>query len=651
MLNYPAKRLIFFLFSLFFAVKSCFSSDMLYGRKLSDFVKETITSNGFTVRAGKLSPQDNFPENLSVTFRRERERNTNGTSRQGTERNEIRNVTFIFFQDFFQENPSFCINFLKKTKEKKLPYTCTVLFCPDSQTFLLPGQFNTKTGIENYAESMYEPSLSCAVIIKDKKKIPQAVYAKSYTDIAPLWLVKSAANAFKSKGMEVSIKKNVHTNTNLDDFHSIGIAAICIPTGYSDKDLDMLSELEDQIKENKTTIWSRNYNFVPAGKFSIFINEVWQIVIYLLVSILIISSLAFAFLRNKSSNLASLKDIRRTWFFIPLYIIICTLFLILFQNMLNFSIRHMTLSFSLKIALTMFIMFFISTYHVAYRIRISVFANAFNKVIVCSLTFFLFTNIYLSLVYIFLIIYLITYFSKNAKSTAMNIIYFLAMMIPYILLLNSDYFTFIKFQEYTKASLLKNLMMSFILTGFALQWTRITLVSHLSDSLKNNRAVIKHLKIAGLSLLATLIFSSLIYIPLEIRNKGKIENILNSYIPTTEKNEEDFIQTSVQETNYMDLLSREITIGVPDGSVIARCLVTIKNPSSTPFYECNYDYNLSKQNEAVIKIPDWSSGDIKINYTSELQAENIVIISLYTKESDNRSFHYKKQIHIPGKLQ
>lgn len=651
MFNLPAKRLILSIFSFFAAVSSCFSSEMLYGRKLSDHVKNTITSNGFTVRSGSLSPQDNFPENLTVTFRRERERNVDGTPKRDERRNEIRNVTFVFFQDFFQENPSFCINFLKATKEKKLPYTCSILFCPDSQTFLLPGQFNTETGIENYASSMYEPTLSCAVIIKDKERLPQAIYTKSMTDIAPLWLVKSAAKAFKSNGMNVSVKKTVQTNTNLEDFHSNGIAAICISSGSSDKDLNLLTDLEDQIVKNRTTVWSRNYSYISAGKISIFINEAWQIVIYLIVSILIISSLAFAFLSNKSLNLAALKDIKRTWFFIPLYILACSLFLTLFQGIFKFSARNLILGFSLKIALTMFMMFFISSYHVVYKIRISVFANAFHKVIISSLTFFFFTNIYLSLIYVFLIVYLMTYFSKNAKSTSMNIIYFFLMILPYILLINSDYFTFMKFQEYSRSSFLKNLVLSFVLTGFILQWTRITLVSHLSDSLKKDRPVLRHLKIAGLSLFGTLIFSSIIYFPLKIRSKGKIENILSTYIPTAEKSDSDFIKTSVKETKYMDLLSREITIGVPEDSVIARCLVTIQNPSSTPFYECNYEYNFSKQNEAAIKIPDWSSGDIKINYTTEPQNENTVIISLYTMENEKKSFHYKKKIHIPGTAQ
>lgn len=650
MLKCPA-RLIFPVFFLFNALCSVFSSESLYGRKLSDYIKETVTAKGYNIRTISLSSQDGFPENIVVTFRRDREKNTSAAENQTDTRNQIRNVTFVFFQDFFQENQSFCMEFLKRTKDQKLPYNCSVLFCPDSQTFLLPGQFNIETGIENYASSIYEPALSCAIIVKDKKRLSQSIYTKSRTDIAPLWLVKSAANAFKSNNIKVSIKKTVQTNTNLDDFHSNGIAAICISSDASENDLEMLTSLEDQIKENRTTVWSRNYSFVPAGKFNIFINEAWQIVIYIIVSILIISSLAFAFLSNKSLNLASLKDIKRTWFFIPLYIFICSIFLTIFQRIFNFSGRNIILGFSLKIALTIFLMFFITAYHVAYKIRISVFANAFHKIIISSLTFFFFTNIYLSLTYVFLLIYLITYFSKNAKSTTMNIIYFLAMMLPYIFLLNSDYFTIMKFQEYSKSSFMKNLVLSFILTGFVLQWTRITLVSHLPEAIKNDRVLSKHLKIASLSLFATVIFSSIIFIPLKIRSKEKLENILSSYVPVTEKTDSDFIKTSVKDTKYMDLLSREITIGVPEGAVIARCLVTIKNPSSTPFYECNYEYNFSQQNEAVIKIPDWSSKDIRINYTTEPKNESTISISLYTKEDENRAFHYKKQIQLSGVVQ
>lgn len=110
------------------------------------------------------------------------------------------------------------------------------------------------------------------------------------------------------------------------------IPAAEIPLGHAQKDANILSDIQDNLISARSQTWNKHYNFIPLGIYGLWLNEAQLTAIYIFLQFQFFFYM-FLLIYIHRKNEAILKDMSRTWFSIPAYLIITAVFLTLFQKL------------------------------------------------------------------------------------------------------------------------------------------------------------------------------------------------------------------------------------------------------------------------------------------------------------------------------
>lgn len=617
-------------------------------------LEKYLTQSGISFSVLNTAPPDagDFPKNILIEIPADKESKENDANKSG-----ITDVFFVFSHEFFLAEKEFISDFISSTYKKKLPYNCILAFSADNETFPLNSSGTSETATETLAENIFSQESACAVLVRDEKNAPPFIFSEGAGTISPQWIVqalkKSCLQNKKPMGVKTSMlyiyrPQYYKNNRRLSAFLQNGIPAAEIPLGHSQKDTNVLSDIQENLINARSQNWNKHYNFLPFGIYGIWLNEAQLTAIYLFFTISVLFFICFYSFSYTGKNEAALNDISRTWFAIPAYIIITAAFLKFFQKAFLFTSENGVLYFGLKIFPTVLAMFLLVFIQVLFNFRISLSANSFHGIILSALNVFIFSALDLSLMFIFITEYIIVFLFRKRRNLFFSILCIFLMTIPLLWIAASVFIDIDqgKIANLTDTTFLENLIFSFAILPFLFQWIKLILVSHIREFQPSKKKSFTQgilVSVAGAGFICAVFFSAAKFVQGNISSPQRKEA---QAIENAENSPAEFIW---QKKQKFDIFENQIQIAPADGFKILRCLAIFESKDKIPFYKCNFDYNFISENKLLLKIPDAPENNLKIIFMAENEPQMEAEIELFMIDKNGKIVHFTKKITSGGK--
>lgn len=621
----------------------------LTGYELSELVNETLISRDYATKKQRPVPSfnGNFPNDIIVTIEKDQQEAGKNTNKSG-----INSIIFAFSQDFFVSDPEFMFSFLEMTKEKKLPYTVKVLFSTDSEAHVLFRKSKAPGGTENYADRIYDVDSSCAIVISDEQYSPKVIVNKGGGNISPLWLIKilvrttdnhNRHHALRGTWLYLTKSDLFRADRRVSSFLQNEIPCAGFTLGHSQTDLEILSDLEDELVSERRSLWDKHYSHINIGN-GFWLNEAQLIFIFMIFSFFIISTLCFTSFTSSSKNEAILRDFSRTWYLIPAYILVIAICLFLFEKIFIFTRANPVIYFALKVFSSIFASTVIATLQIHHKIKVSLTANTLHRLIICGTNLLIFSTMDISLMSVFFAEYMIVFILRRWKNTITNIICIILMVLPYAQILMNIYIFADRqmLSEVINCSFSENIFLSFIITPFVFQWIKILLVSNVLEDNKKKDSLVHGIVFSGF---LTIFYFAMYYTAASIIRANFRGITLSNIIHVTQsKSANAEIEATVQDEENFDMITRTLKIKSLNGKQIIRCIVSIETPDGTPIYECNFNYSMESGTKVNIEIPDRCENEIEIVYSADYESSSIITIETYVEEEEYNALYEKRTI-------
>lgn len=650
------RTLFFLLTSLYACVFHVYAS-----KAISPYTKATNTENylkekGYDFQKIPVVSEfiGKFPSNITIDIP------SVSTSKERHDSDTIDRVIFAFTQDFFLEDPEFIESFIETTKENELPYDCTILLSTDSETTNLDVPGDNLNGTDYYAERLYESDTTCAFIIHDDSYSSPQINSAAAGVMSPMWIVRSAEYAFHANQKSIAVQNGLlyghlggifKEDKRLASFKRNDITSCAIPLGHTKTDLAILSTLQKDISNTRIQGGNIHYNNITSGRFSIWLNESLLTVIYLSFAVLVLISLCFSSFKSNAKNEAILKDLSRTWFFTPAYLLLTALALWIFQGIFSGTKINPLVHFSLKTLFCIVLLFSIAFIQKFYRFRISLSSISFITIIVSALNIFIFTFLDLSLMFVFIIEYIIVYLSRRTSNKYIALATLVFMTMPLIqpsvsLYINTNHD---KLVSIFTTGFAGNILYAFVIMPFVFQWSRCTLLMNLKDEMSagnKTKALVSGIIISCLA--ASLIFFVFAGGTKTIASRFDSEKqpVAIEVTETTEP----LVKIKYSTSDNFDLITHKLEISSTSEREILRCNLTLSSEMSTPVYECNYNYSMKSAKEAVVEIPDGFDGDLTVMFSSDYGTPVHAVLEFYIMADDTHALRETREIDLTGKL-
>lgn len=642
MLALPAKKTVSLLGALLFIATSLAGQPQLtaatakrrsFARTLSFY--ESISSRNFNCELQPIVPtvQDEFEENILIEI---------PSDKSKVSTNRITTVNFAFTQDFFAASPEFIFEFADYLTQKKLPFTTVILLSADSDYDTVPQKPSVSGGTRVFAQSCYEADKICSVVVTDSKYNDGTITAGGAGDISPKWLVqkiKAACASYKKSAklpvafMYLYRQKAIKENQRVAAFLEHGIPAAGLYLGHEESDLMVLKTLAQDFSDSRGGLWDRHYSYIPTGKNGIWTDEFFFAATFIAFAFITLLSLCFSSFTNSEGNKKLLRELSRTWYFIPAFILGTSVALILVQAALSAFNAGAQLFFAIKITAVTFLASIFLVYQLAFRTRLTLVSTSYQILIVAALNIFIMTAADLSFMFIFFVQYIIIFFFRKRKSLAANIVCLVLLVIPlasfmYDILRYSDYENLAKTM---KTGFWGNVTISSIMFPILIQTTRVVISLKAIKKSDPKKTLLSKcaISVASYTAAAVLLIAFIILCAKassSSTDKASLPAVINS-------SETNAFEAQITETDLMDMNTK--TVRITSSRNVIRYTVTVKSRETIPLYECNYNYSIENNENAVIQIPDFPPQKIDIVYTTDKNKSEQVIITAYIQSERN----------------
>ncbi|WP_407396849.1 hypothetical protein [Treponema sp.] len=633
----------------------CYSENSFSRYERSTYTENYLLGKGIEAQKSTIVPEymGLFPSNITVEIP--------AVEEEGIQPAEdtIDQVIFSFTQDFFIKDPDFIVSFIEKTRENKLPYACTILLTSDDEKVILETKKEVPCASDYYSDRLYETNNICAFIINDEDFFSSQIETTGAGHISPMWIVRSVQRAFQANQKYVSVQQSIlylsksdlfKKNRRLAAFNKNEIISTAFPLGHSLSDLNILDVLEKEIITSRKQGGNTLYNVISARTFSIWINESLLAVIYLTFAIIALVTVCFSSFAQNARNIAIFKDLSRTWFLAPAYLLLSALFLTVFQWVFTAARSSPLLYFSLKMIFSLCCLFIVSTIQHYYKFRISLASISFQILILCALNIFIFAFIDLSLMFVFILEYIIALMARKTNRRTISVIVLL-MMVALFLQPSTSIFMNIRqdrLSELFTSTYARHLLFSLLLIPIAFQWIRCILLFNLKDRTSGGNKINNILYAIAVSIICpTLLFASFISGTMFIAKKTSKEG--NHRIISTQNGTGKELDYFYSTTDNFDLVTHRIDISCGEDRRILRCMVTL-SADSNPLYECNFNYTMISTTEAEIEIPDGVEGTLSLIFSADYGVPIHAKMDFYILTDEFNAIHETKELDITGKM-
>ena len=647
----------FFIFAAFIALFSVnqtlyAQSAPLEGLALSDYLFDFLSGSGLDVQRQDLSTTDsyNYPQNLTITLSAE---NENGENKNWLD-SSINCIIFAFTQDFASENPDFLLEFIKRLENLSLTYQSVILLCAnDTNLDYLVDNSKHPSGTESFVENMGYDDRTCAIII-DRAETKRSITLGEGNEVAPLWLVRTMNDAFEEKGFDstllfttpLSQKMGLEVpNFRLRPFMQSNIPAAAFALFTEEDDLDILAFTAGKLSQLNRTNWDRHYFYFKVGQEAYWPGEAVFILGFIILSVIILLALSFTTFTGTNRSRALARDIIRSWFLIPMTIVLSTLFLHIVQSVLEgLGVKNPLLFLALKIIITMILLNALYIIQIRLNFFVSLKASGYLMLFVAASNFLIFSSIEITLLYFFFFEYLLYYLAERCRKTTSLIIAFILPIVPIALLLINllQRSWSPSLMEFLHFSWIRDFILALTLFPPLMQMNRI-LISIDVFSSEKKYPLKKIITFSFITLFSILLVGLAFYFTINAFTPSESKHVQEIHPTITETLEEGILDVKRETTPFMELTQNEITVSSTEKLI--RLSVSLISSNETPIYNSNYEYIPIDGKTGSFTFTDYPAGPVTLSYSTEPDAVYSLDISAYTIDQESNIKHRKLSLN------
>lgn len=646
-----------FLFAAFTALFSVIQplgaqSQPLEGLALCDYLYDFLTDSGLEVQRQDLSTADsyNYPQNLTITLSAENENRQNKNWLDSS----INSIIFSFTQNFAAEKPDFLLEFIERLKKHPLTYECVILLSAnDLNLDHLKDSSRHPSGSESYVENMGYDDRTCAVIINraDEKR---SITLGEGREVAPLWLVRTMNTAFEKNEIDGSLvltsplsqKMGLEApDTRLRPFLESNIPAAAFSLFGEDRDLDILEYTATTLSGLNRSNWDRHYLFFKVGQESYWPSEAVFILGFIILSVIILLALSFTTFTGTNRSRAIARDILRSWFLIPMTIVLSTLLLHFNQLILEgFGVKNPLFFLTAKIIITMLALNALYIIQIRLNFFVSIKASGYLMLFVAAINFFIYSSIEVTLLYFFFLEYVLYYIAERCRKTPALILSFIIPIIPVTMLLinllqkgySPSLMGFLHF------SWLKDFVFALTLFPPLMQMNRIW-ISMDVFSREKKYPLWKLVVYSLMALLSIIVTGAVFYTVINALTPSSSKKAAESQTMASESLEGGILDVKRETSPFMELTLNEITVTCSERLI--RLSVSVTASNDTPIYNSNYEYVPFDEKSGSFTFADYPDGPVSLSYSTEQDAVYSLDISAYTMDAESNIKHRKLSLN------
>lgn len=662
------KKFFIFFISFFIFLNSAFSKEEnLKGYELSNAIYSSVSAKKYKAQKIQLSrtTEEKFPYNILITIQKTKT-DINSAFR------EFDTVLLAFTQEDIIKRMDFLSDLIDYNLNTDFNFNVQILLTACDKQELSGNE--SMTGSNAYCKLIEGTEGLCALCINLDSEKANSITSGSAKKVCPLWLVKTATRCFKQNEIPVNIKGSsflslyslgiFQSSKRLSSYLSRNIPAAELNlTGsrLSDYELNSLFKtfLEQLASLSK---FQSDVHYIPV-KISdsyYWIGEHITIVFLLIlttVSLAIFCDLGFIFRKKHSFKTLNTKRTVRSFYIIPVTIIILTLCLLFGQFVASLFyrtvFRNPLIILGIKFIISLILISFAYLFELKLHKRKFAFVYEYMLMISSLLNIFIFSAIDISLFYLFTLIYLIIFISRFFKNTAAIYFFLILSFIPYVLLITQVivYSTPQQIYPLLFGNVVSNLILSCAITPFCLMLLRIYILiaKNSAKGMKNtqNKAISELDKInrklkkrfqktyAFIQILTILFFALIIILAsreLRIQFSRNIELRRQNGI-IEESPEANLLKASYTDSNYYGGTIRKIFINAEKKPL--RIEVFVTGQTDNPVFYTAYTYSQTeKSNQVQFDLPDYPPEKFEISYTPDNSVLSTVDIFAYYDEKD-----------------
>ncbi|MBO5137336.1 MAG: hypothetical protein J6B81_02415 [Spirochaetaceae bacterium] len=650
-----AKRLFGLISLLFFSFFPLFAQPST-AMNLSDSLFESFSEQGFIPQKQMLvdgPSQTDYPYSIYIELENQ------------ILQTETQQLVFAIPQEIANTMKDQLIALIQNLKQTDLPVKVTFLLQADEFS-RLPTIYTDSIpyGTQRFLSTISNPDDTVAILLSplsnNKDSLPTVIFG-SEGKLAPQWFVEQIPLNIAQSSLLTYRLDLAPKDTRLSAFLKEGIPAVSIQFDSSDNTQIQtvciaLNELAQNFSvEQKETRVSENYLFIPLPNSErLWIAERLIIVIYLIAgAIVLLIACGFSF--GKKTKLSKQNEFLKTWYIIPITLLLSVLSLFLGQiiavKLSEFFGNSPILILLIK---TIFSFLFVSLLFIIllkFKIPLSYVIYGYLLTLISIMNIFIFSSIDLILIFAFIIEYIIIYVTRLTRRTIPLLIATLLMLIPFIPYAKNIYDNAetSKLMNLVATGFIGNLLYSMLLMPFQIMWLRI---------LVRINVIGQHKKMSGtkiymtyalflIALLAILIGSvATIFLITDNQKENEKYSSENIYFSELEViNETDSLQkdelitinTTKQE--YLDLVF--ITLDLKSELPILKYEVLVSSDNNTPVYDSYMSFEIVQQIDGSVQTlfapPYESAQNTSFSFTADGNTNHRIEVTAYLQQSSNKA--------------
>lgn len=618
----------------------------LTGTNLCFLAENFINENGFSSTRLQLSETgwDVFPFNLSLDFQ----------SNIITSKNLIIDITqenLILHKDFFQQ----LFDFIKKNE---FSYNIQFIFTTNDNPLSFTRNFSL-TGTQNFASTndfLLTDSVLILDFLEDEKALSN-IYTTGIKKSSPLWLTKLAVNAFNKEKTKFNVPQKhpslyrlslIFGESKLESFFMNSIDAIKIDFSKEDS-LPVLKRFLLDFENDEQLEKETHYYFFNLPFFNtIFINEKTNIIALEIFGILGIFFLCtFSFSGRK--RLKFKKAFLKSWYFVPLTLIVCFFSLELsekvFKSFPIFFDANPLILFCGKIVFSVIAVSVLFGFILKFTKKLGNFIFGFLISVIAVINVFVFSVYDITLFYLFLIEFIVIYSFRNSNKLIPLLISLIFMALPFLpyaieILKNASLF---EMRRIIFCSKWQNVLLALIFLPFQFFWLKVL------KSLKvfNTKYVHSFKKTAFYTSISALIIIGISWIFIILLNQFTFKKNISSENTIIVQSEAKSFEANYSKDNYLHVSSEILTI---ESKIPAlRYEVSLSSSDYLPVLDSVYDYDIKQNSKRLdFLLPDFPPQKISINYATDSKSPKTFKISCWYQENENTIRKENLTLEIPG---
>lgn len=622
----------------------------------SDSLYELFTKEGFNPEKQLLDNtfSENFPYNIIINP---------GTFLEKDSQTEKKLIVVFPQQDaaLFLED---CTEFINTIKNRTFSYALELVFTANDKNAVVAGNAESgypsyiPAGTATYINSLETTENTAAIIVasadnnlfpalsifdKIVEIIPGGVDSDGENLIVPMGFFKTITNGFEDSNSTYSIRGQFLSLYRLGMIASNPLVSIWLDSDISAVLLNVTPEnsgnifktidsVQNQYVDSELLNQDTNYTLIKLFSRTFFISEQVYIIFLILASAVILFGFYnFSFMKGAHKNIHR-QEFLKTWYLIPLITLLTGFFLFVSQYLIqiliptNYSLPLFSLIVKTTLAILLLALFSFIQY--ATKLPLTGFIYGYILSISAFINIFIFATIEITLVPIFILEYLIVYFSRRTRKIKFLILYVLIMLTPYIPFIISlrsfDHAFTIEFISH--ASFLINFLFACILLPFQIMTIRILIRLKLWGKHRSATKKRLYIQLAVVLIAITLLYFISLFVPRIILSTQIPPSALEQLHSESNKS----LQIKTSQINRIGQTTS--TLEISSAQQVLRYYIEISSNDPLPVFDANYPYDiLSKPLTAVFELDEYPPEPFVLTFTTKEFQDTLCSITAWVK--------------------